>query len=777
MNDTTGGEQPLNALHIVEQALELPQQARRTFLSQHADDQTLDHLINMLNLAEQATDMLFTGPQQSIQAAMSDRSGQQVGAFQLEALIAEGGMGHVYRARRADGVLEQEVAIKIIRPLVTNQETIRRFELERQFLADLNHPNIAVLHDGGTTSDGLPYLVMEFIAGLTLDRYLAEQALSFDARLDLFAQIARGVDHAHKHRVIHRDLKPSNVLVNEEGLAKLLDFGISQSLTVVDDQSLKSKPMTPSYASPEQLDGRPLTIASDVYALGLLLFECLTGAPYREFSGMAVEEISQQLAMKTHQSASTLAVSNGKHLRGDLDAIIKRCLAQEPDDRYASVSELLQDLQRQRDGLPVEARGAGSGYRAGKFLRRHWIWVGAGAMATLSLGVGLFVALQQAGEAQRQRDIAVRESTTAEDSMTFLKNILFSANPWDGSEKDETVDDVLRRAETELQNEFQDDPDSRVYLLSAMTEIYVGRGNIEKALSYGRQSRALGAALLEAGEYEDSETAYLQALEVLPRDGSQNQMIRAVTHNELGAIYHRRGQFEEAVAVYQRAIALYETEVLNQPIALARTSSSIGLSYIQLRDFASAETYSQRAMVASSRATIMMQQRRFDEGVAILQNAVPLLHRSLGDSHPQTILMETSVGSGLYQTGEYDKGVEYMSSVLERVDRTFKPGHPLVAYSYTIGGALYCNSNETERGIEIVEKAIASRIASLGEGHWSIQTARSILGECYFLAGQLQTARPILEASHAALLDFFNAEDERVLKAAERIEMLPSHTP
>ena len=735
-NSAQGVAGQRNVLALLEQALELPASQRESFLRQHAQGATLEHLLGMLDLAGKATEVLFDRPQRTIRAAMSDRSGETVGAFLLEKLIAEGGMGQVYRATRSDGVLDQVVAIKIIRPLVSSPDTVRRFEIERQLLANLSHANIATLHDGGTTGDGLPYLVMEFIEGVALDTYLQQSDLPFEQRLRLFEQIARGVSHAHKHLIVHRDLKPTNVMVDEDGRVKLLDFGIARSLTDFPEERAErqARMMTPSYASPEQYRGDPLTVATDIYSLGLLLYECITGAPYRNLSGSTEEEISAELLTQETAQASERAAGHRSRLRGDLDAIIGRCLAFAPEARYASVTELLTDIANFRQGLPVSPRAGSTAYRAQRFARRHWVWVAASLLAVLSLGGGLFVAAQQAFEAQRQRDIALRESKTAADSVTFLKNLLFSTNPWDGSQQRETVEDVLAYADRELEGAFEDRPDSRAYLLAAMAEIYVGRGNVEKATRFANEAvtlatgsaevsprnianahRTQGAALMEAGDYDASEAAYLQALNDLPSGGYDNLALRASTHNDLGAVYHWKAQYEDARSQLLAAKAIYESDVTDQPLLHASSNANLGLAYLELGDLARAEqsfeqseallalgnaSDAQIAMNAGNRATVLMRLRQFDEATALLQRTVPLLHRSLGRDHPETFVMETTIGSGLYQAGRTEEGLAHMKAVVARAETVFEAGHPFLAYAHIIASALHCNRGGVNRGIE-----------------------------------------------------------------------------
>lgn len=313
--------------------------------------------------------------------------GKRVGAYRIEREIGHGGMGTVYLATRDDGQFQKRVAIKLLRRKTENDTIVSRFQRERQILADLEHPNIARLIDGGTTENGLPYFVMEYVEGLPLNRFCTEQNLSINERLKLFRQICEAVEFAHKHSIIHRDIKPSNILVTKDGVPKLLDFGIAktsaQNATASTTTALRV--MTPEYASPEQMCGEQVTKATDIYSLGVVLYELVTGNRPYHFDSKSLYEIVQAICKDDPIPPSSLnsgfqtiinekaknQIINRKFLKKDLDKIILKALRKEPERRYTSVEEFSEDISRLLAGFPVLAGQDAILYRSAKFLKRH----------------------------------------------------------------------------------------------------------------------------------------------------------------------------------------------------------------------------------------------------------------------------------------------------------------------------------------------------------------------------------------------------------------------
>ncbi|HET9480691.1 MAG TPA: serine/threonine-protein kinase, partial [Candidatus Polarisedimenticolia bacterium] len=349
--------------------------------------------------------------------------GTRIGAWRIEREIGRGGMGTVYLASRADEQFQRTIALKLVRGAVT-PETLRRFLDERRILASLDHPNIARLLDGGATPDGLPYFVMEHVEGLPIDRFCDERTLAVKDRLRLFLQVCDAVQYAHARLVVHRDLKPGNVLVSRDAAVKLLDFGIAK-LLAPDPASgeplqtgVSALRMTPEYASPEQVRGATVTTAADVYSLGVMLYELLSGRRPHEVTGMTPAAIERTLSEDEpiRPSAAAPGPRDAKALTGDLDSIVMKALRKEPEQRYGSVEQLAEDIRRHLDGLPVRARRGTWRYRGLKFVRRNrWALAGAALLLAVVLGsAGALIVQSRRIATERDRAIAAERQALTE---------------------------------------------------------------------------------------------------------------------------------------------------------------------------------------------------------------------------------------------------------------------------------------------------------------------------------------------------------------------------
>jgi non-specific serine/threonine protein kinase/serine/threonine-protein kinase len=394
--------------HLLAEALELDTGPQRRFLdSACAHDTDLRAEIDLL-LAQRvdtgSDEMEQCVAEASLLRFDSDRdgapAGSRIGPYRILREIGRGGMGAVYLAERDDEHYRRQVAIKLIKPGLGGEPIQRRFRNEMQILAELNHANIARLFDGGETADGLPYLVMEFVEGSPINQYCADQQLSIEQRLDLFCTVCAAVQYAHQHLVIHRDIKPGNILVTSDGVPKLVDFGIAKLLdqaNAAPELTATAMPfMTPHYASPEQLRGESVTTATDVYSLGVVLYELLSGRlPYR-FKSRIPHEMAKTICEDDPEKPR-------KRLNADLDNIVLMAMRKEPQRRYATAEQFAEDIRRHLNGLPVRARHDTFTYRAGKFIRRQKVAVSAAALVLITLLVGIVATTWQARVARAER--------------------------------------------------------------------------------------------------------------------------------------------------------------------------------------------------------------------------------------------------------------------------------------------------------------------------------------------------------------------------------------
>ena len=398
---------------IVQAALDLPQPERAAYvLEACGDDEELRRdVIALLDSEAQAGAFMDNPAADYIPTEEITDSfiGRRIGAYRIVSEIGTGGMGHVYLAERADE-FKQKVALKLLKREMAYRQLISRFRNERQILAGLDHPCIARLLDGGATEDGHPYFVMEYVEGVTIDHYCANRALSIPERLKLFRHVCSAVQYAHQNLIVHRDLKPGNILVTADGTPKLLDFGIAKLLRPDPAQPTVAltqvgvRMMTPEYASPEQVRGLAITTSTDVYSLGIVLYELLSGHPPYEFKTRSPTEIERVICEQEPPRPSTLAVAPLSHqLAGDLDTIVLKAIEKDPQHRYRSVEQLSEDIRRHLERMPITARPQTLKYRMSKFVRRNRTAVAAAAMVLLSLTGGLIASAWEAHVARLER--------------------------------------------------------------------------------------------------------------------------------------------------------------------------------------------------------------------------------------------------------------------------------------------------------------------------------------------------------------------------------------
>lgn len=432
--------------------------------------------------------------------------GQIIGGYTLDRPIGHGGMGSVWLGHRSDGRYEGQVAVKFLNLALVARGGAERFQREGSFLARLAHPHIARLIDAGVVTGGQPYLVLEYIDGEPIDCWCDAKALGIEARVRLFLDVLKAVAHAHSNLILHRDLKPSNILVTRDGQVKLLDFGIAKLLSEDDTVGQATeltqqagRAFTPEYAAPEQVQGRDVTTATDVYALGVLLYVLLSGqhptsvhtnTPVERLQAVIETEPTRLSDVVARDTAATPTLADiadkraattlklARTLRGDLDNIVAKALKKIPTERYSTVAALANDLQHYLNHEPVSARADSVGYRVGKFVRRHRLGVGAAATIGIALVAGIAGTAWQALEAARQRDRALVQLQRAETAAEFVNVMLFST--W-GSEERLTLDEFLGRSEQLALRSLENQPEQQVVVLDALSSYYNSLGNYKRA--------------------------------------------------------------------------------------------------------------------------------------------------------------------------------------------------------------------------------------------------------------------------------------------------------
>ena len=657
---------------LFEQALELAPDRRPAFLQKgcDGDDELRREVQSMLDFHERAGSFidqpsLFVSSDQIGQLDSAVPSGHLIGAYRVIREIGRGGMGAVYLAERADEQYQRRVAIKLIKRGMDTDSVLRRFRNERQILASFDHPNVARLLDGGETADGLPYLIMEYVEGLPIDAYCETHALPLKERLELFREVCAAVTYAHRHAVIHRDIKPSNVLVTSDGAPRLLDFGIAKILhpggvTEAAATLTGLRLLTPEYASPEQVQGKPLTTATDVYSLGVVLYHLLTGQkPYRLKTGTP-EEISRAIteqeparpstAVGKSNESSISKIPNPKLLRGDLDNIVLMALRKEPERRYQSVEQLSEDIRRHLEARPIRARKDTIHYRVTKFVQRNRMATAAAMLVFVSLISGIIATTWEARRARAEEVVAKAEKKRAErrfnDVRHLAHSVLFDYHdaiknlPGATRVRERLVKDALVYLDS-LASEAEGDPALQRELAGAYDRVGDVRGQaygaslgdragamdsylkalrIREALAVANPKdvqnrrelaeshRKIGWQLLDTSEGARGSEHLRKAVDLdrdLAAENPENSDLRnqlSVVQSELGMALEERGDLQGALDQLHQALASQEKLIADHPHdrdyrrALARTYDAIGRGLDMTGDVAGALEANQKGL-------------------------------------------------------------------------------------------------------------------------------------------------------------------------------------
>jgi serine/threonine protein kinase len=566
---------------VFHRALEMPPgEERRAWVEAECsgDEAARDEVLSLLE-----SNAAMEEDQPGSRSSDGFQTGQRFGAYRVTGLLAHGGMSAVYRAERADGSFQQVVALKVMARWLASPEFLRKFDSERQFLASLEHPNITRLLDGGVSAEGDPFLITEFVDGLPLDGYCDEHKLRIEQRLRIFLQICGAVDYAHRNLIVHRDLKPANMLVNREGVAKLLDFGAA-SLTAT-PQMTQVRMVTPQYASPEQLRGDRAGVPSDIYSLGVILYELLTGAKPFATSESLVGELSRAtgearvtapaavtITVDAVHERSTSAQQLRSTLRGDLSEIVLKAMEHDPARRYGSVRQFSEDIEAFLANRPVLARPQTTLYRAGRFLRRHWLSVTVAAVFGAGLATAAAVAIHQARVARDEAARAERISKFTRDTFLSASPAVFSTlrNKTGAIQFSDILDNAVTRVDAELKNDPLAEADMRGTIASTYSvlgDFKKGEEQIRIAIAHldksGNMNSPRGAnlylwlcmAVSYQGFYKEALPACEKSVELSRAYGSESPLA-GLLHDTAYMIYKSGGRFEDAEKMFREALAI-----------------------------------------------------------------------------------------------------------------------------------------------------------------------------------------------------------------------------
>jgi serine/threonine-protein kinase len=772
--------------------------SRATLLEQRcAGDAALRAEVETFLHYEEKTEVFLEVPALDLLEGASPerREGEQLGAYRLEGVIAQGGMGVVHRASRVDGTYRQEVAVKVLKRGLDTAAVVRRFQRERQILANLTHPHVVRVVDGGATTDGLPYYVMEYVDGLPIDRFCEAHRLEIRDRMALFRQVCLAAHSAHQELVVHCDLKPSNVLVVTDGTPRLVDFGIARLLRAEGEATLLTgpQPVTWGYASPEQLDGKKPTTASDIYSLGALLYRLLTGvAPPKDPPETGLRP------SRVPQDGPTLVEGlERKHLRGDPDIIVRKATAPDPAQRYASAAELAEDVERYLDHRPLRARRAGVLYPVGRFLQRHrW----QSAVAAGVLGVLVYFGSQWQGSLLRANALqsfvlaflSAVDPTAPEKNSEAVKAAVETAEAapirmqdYDyslvldrlgrmllRSGDEETAQELLERA-LAIRRRI---PDSELLVgesLNNLATVHLRRGNLTKARDLldeayaihqqqGRPGASLeilenvATALENAGEFGQAERSYREVLAGKEQVFGQGSEPYANTLNNLGQFLDNRGRLKEGIPMLEEALRIRRRELGPKHQKVGTTLVNLAYARDQEGDHASAIPLFQEALT-------IRRQLHDEDTVEVVGVKAALAYTLLGRNE---------------------------GNDLKEAERLFRQAEKVFADRYGAGtrGPLTIRRNlaatllaqgRAAEALEITQAALAAQ-PGWTEGHWRQADLESVHGAALAEQGRLAEAEPLLVAA-VPIIAASQGEDSRYTREArarlDRLRQLQERLP
>ena len=682
----------------------------------------------------------------------------QFGVWRPVELLARGGMSVVYRAERADGRYEQTVALKIMAAFLAGPEFLRRFDNERQLLAALNHNHIARLLDGGVSSAGDPFLVTEYVHGQTIDRYCDQSKLDVESRLRIFLQVCDAVDYAHRNLIVHRDLKPGNILVNQDGEVKLLDFGTASLMAAQDDVTVtRARMLTPRYASPEQLRGERVNIATDVFSLGVVLYELLTGAwpfgdPGSLLTGLnrAVEDVRAKppSTVITEESAERRSVSRqhlGRLLKGDLSPIVLKALEGEPARRYDSVRQFAADIESFLAGRPVLARPQTTLYRTGKFLRRRWLPVTAATVFVLGLLGSTLFAVQQARATRA-------EARKAEKVNQFLNDMLSSASELNFDPQKFTVAQMLDAAATRLEANWKDDPLIEASLRTSLGASYTAVQKLDQAKL---QLEKAHAAFQKAGnKAEEARTLMLLGLAAI---SAGNSAEAGRNHRAALELLNSLGKDAPPILVFRTKQSLAETDALlqeNPDEARRLLGEAIDLATrepsIPRPDLGAAQ---------STRGAIFLNEGKYAEAEAVLRQSVETFSRAdfqgLQSSKPLYLLVILNS-----RRGDLVAARDFARQYYEVVRKNIGPDHVATADGKLLWARYRADTGEIEEAVEqaleampVVRKSYPSLSINLWTPVTCVAHIMNLAGRFGEAEGYAREALALVDAEHSPEVD------------------------
>lgn len=776
---------------LLDATLAQPPEAREAFARRACagDAARLAHLLELVTTHDRAAawfDDLASdlAADADLEIDAADARARLVGPWRLIRLLGRGGMGSVYLAERADGQFEQQAALKLSRVGFDDESAMARFVAERQIVARLEHPNIARLIDGGVAADGRPYFAMELVDGQPLMEYVHTRALAVRDRLALFIQLGDAVQYAHGHLVVHRDVKPSNVLVTPDGVPKLLDFGIAKLFHPgdlgADATATRDRALTPVYAAPEQIAGGTITTATDVYAMGVVLYELLSGARPFDAEGRPPRDLEDDVLYRPPErpSARVSDARRRRQIAGDLDTICLTALRKEPERRYQSAQQLTDDVRRHLEGRPVSARADAVMYRGAKFVRRHAVGVAMTAIVgILVLVAGILLTVQSARTA--------RERDKAQQVAALLTDVFEVADPSEIRGAQITAREVLDRGVERIERTLASQPDVQADLLGVLGRVHRNLGLYERATGLATRSAALvagregersaaasrarsqlGELLYLKGDYPGAERVLRDAMAVQEAAAPAGADL-AMTLNHLGKSLQAQGRLDEAEAVLRRAWGISASARNAPPAAVAEVLTNLGAVMFVRNRLDEAETFFQQALEIRRRelgdehplvagglsnlATVQSRKGNLDAAERTGREALLVARRVYGDEHPRVATVLNNLGLTELARKNPAGAEPWLAESLAQRRKLLPSSHPDLAQSLANLGLVVQYLARPQEALALYTEALAIRRQALGEDHLLVAQTLNNLGLLHQSMGDLAGAQRDLRRSVAML--------------------------
>ncbi len=759
---------------LFHQALACEPGARAAWLVEHcADDDALRvEVLALLEAHEGELTPLDRAPTHAVGEGL--QVGQVVGRFRVVRELGQGGMGRVYLVERAEGDFVQRGALKLLAPGLASSALAQRLQRERQILAHLDHPHIARLLDGGNLAPGAPYLVMAYIEGETIDAYCQRTRAPLSTRVSLVLQLCEALDYAHRHLVVHRDLKPSNVLVDAEGRAILLDFGIAKLLdTTGDDQATEAHGLrlfTARYASPEQLRGEPMGTATDVYSLGVLLYELVAErAPY-DTTGVAPERIAARIVDAPPPSLGR-RTPWGETLPAEFDWIARRALDADPARRYASAGALAEDLRALLAHRPVRARPDSAAYRARKFLRRRWPWVAMLGVFVITVGAFTWRVARETARTREALELTRIERDRSERTAAFLADMFRQADSTQSGGAEISARELLARGRLALAGREDLPLTARATLLNTLADVHRNLGLYAEAAELAEQSRdvaiamnddaaradallRLGQAREQAGAHREAETALREALSL--RERAREPQSIADTAEWLAITLQSLGRHDEAKPLFQLAVDLRATLPLTDG-RRADAALRLGSWYwtagqldeaarwygqaLDARRAGHTSDWPELARALDANAALAHAQGRYADAQPLFAEALALRRRVLGDQHRLTADTLSNYGACLFDAGEPARAEPLLREAIAIYERVLPPNAAPMAKALNNLALVRQQADAFDEAQSLYERALAIYRIAYGERHARVAGTLNNLGLLAEERGDLDHAR------------------------------------